>query len=403
MKPQIKAEDHDGPVRLHLDLDGSTVSELWIIPLTIRVGCAQVRMDGIGGVSTQEAHRNRGYARQVLDEAVRRMRADDAALSMLYGIADFYPRFGYATAGPNHLVVLTELEGTPPLPEGWQSRAFEAADLAAVQALHAASQVDAVGAAERPPGAPVWQKLAAKAGSDGPPECRVLIDAMGKLRAYAWRGKGIWCVDDAQQFAPQSLALAEVAADSPEAADAVLDFCQDWAAEVARDEERLVKRVILSLPPEGFVAGAAMRRDSDFVQQYVRCGQSMARVLNVARLLRALKPELERRLAAAADPFQGRLRIITDIGEGTLRILNGSVSIELASFSGGIDDRSLSGRDPVLRLEVPQYDLARLAIGAYPPADILARQPVAVEDRTRRLIETLFPLRHPHMGLLDRY
>ncbi|MCA1594836.1 MAG: GNAT family N-acetyltransferase [Chloroflexi bacterium] len=403
MKPRITADDHDGPVRLHLDLDGATVSELWIIPFTIRIGCAQVCMDGIGGVSTEEPHRNRGYARQMLEEAVRRMRADDAALSMLYGISDFYPRFGYATVGPNHLIVVTELEMIAGLPEGWQARPFEASDLAGVQALHAASQSEAVGAAERAPGTSVWQKLVARAGTDDPAECRVLVDATGKLRAYAWRGKGIWCVDDAQQFAPQSLALAEVAADSPQAADAVLQLCLEWAADVAREEERVIKRLILSLPPEGFIAAAAMRRDADFVQQYVRCGQSMARVLNVPRLLRALKPELERRLAAAVGPFQGRLRIITDIGEGTLKILNGTVGIEMSSQSTGLDDRPGSGWEPILRLEIPQYDLARLALGAYPAGDILARQPTVPDDRTRRLVETLFPLRHPHMGLLDRY
>jgi len=114
--------------RLDLMLGGESVSWLWIVPFTLCIGQARVRMDGIGGVGTKEEHRNRGYSRRVLEAAVERMRAGDAALSMLYGIRDFYPKFGYATAGPDHYFVLKDLSATA-LPHGWQARVSEEHDL----------------------------------------------------------------------------------------------------------------------------------------------------------------------------------------------------------------------------------------------------------------------------------
>src|SRR3954453_6375447 len=120
----------DGSTRVDLMHADRSISWLWIVPLTIRIGKAVVRMDGIGGVNTLEEYRHRGYSRRVLEAAVERMRQGDAALSMLYGISNFYPKFGYATAGPDHFVRLTRLTDVPALPDGWHVRPFTAADLA---------------------------------------------------------------------------------------------------------------------------------------------------------------------------------------------------------------------------------------------------------------------------------
>ncbi|HEV3050743.1 MAG TPA: GNAT family N-acetyltransferase, partial [Longimicrobium sp.] len=125
------------------------LSSLAIIPFTLRVGRALVRMDGIGGVGTDAEYRHRGFARRVLEAAVDRMRAGDAALSMLYGIPDIYPKFGYATAGPDPLLFLAVRPPAPPLPEGWNSRPFHREDLPAIRDLYGRNTREAVGAAVR--------------------------------------------------------------------------------------------------------------------------------------------------------------------------------------------------------------------------------------------------------------
>ncbi|HEV2125233.1 MAG TPA: hypothetical protein VGW38_20980, partial [Chloroflexota bacterium] len=135
-------------------------------------------------------------------------------------------------------------------------------------------------------------------------------------------------------------------------------------------------------PPEGPVAAAAAFQDSRFVLKTSRSGDSMARVLDIDRLLSALKPELIRRLEASRTSFRGSIEFVTDMGEATLALTEG---------------------DDTLTVHLPQTALARLALGAYDPADLLNRFDTPPDERTRALLQVLFPQRHPHMSLPDRY
>ncbi|HEV2124783.1 MAG TPA: GNAT family N-acetyltransferase, partial [Chloroflexota bacterium] len=145
-----------GQTRVELLMAGHAVSRLYIVPFTIRIGDATVRMDGIAGVGTDEEHRNRGYARHILEAAVEHMRHGDAALTMLYGISDFYHRFGYTTAGPDHYIHLTHLEREPSLPPGWTVRPLQPGDLPSVQRLYDLNTRHAVGVAVRAPDSYIW-------------------------------------------------------------------------------------------------------------------------------------------------------------------------------------------------------------------------------------------------------
>src|SRR3954462_11245197 len=89
-----------------LYLDGQHVSRVVIIPMLMRIGAAVLRMDGVGGVETVEALRNRGYSRRVMEAVVEQIKAGDASLSTLFGIQDFYQKFGFDTAGPELTVIL---------------------------------------------------------------------------------------------------------------------------------------------------------------------------------------------------------------------------------------------------------------------------------------------------------
>lgn len=385
----------DGRVDL---MDGErSVSWLWIVPLTLRIGAATVRMDGIGGVGTEEEYRRRGYSRRVLEAAVERMRQGDAALSMLYGIPNFYPRFGYATAGPDHFVWLTKLTGEATLSAGWKVRSFAPADLPAVRRLYDENTAAGVGCAVR--SEERWRRLVEP--EDGPgDDCRVVEDPAGRVRAYAWRARWHWYADILEGEQPQAMVIAEVMADGPAAADALLATCRRWAAEVSARRSVPVERVVLPLPPEGHVAAAAMHQSASFVHRFVPCGSSMARVLDVSRLLEALKPELARRLRAAGSCFAGALHFRTEVGDVMLAITREDVTVI------GMDQDSPARHDPVARrseLRVPQATLARLALGAFPPGDLLDRLERPPDGEARRLMETLFPLRHPHLYLPDRF
>src|SRR5215212_2547555 len=132
-----------------LQLHGRQVSRVVIVPMVMRIGAAVVRMDGIGGVGTEEAFRNRGYSRRVMETAVQQMRRGDAALSTLFGIQDFYQKFGYETTGPEYSVILPLVDASPArhsLPPGWRFRPLAGDDMPAVMRLYHANTKRATGA-----------------------------------------------------------------------------------------------------------------------------------------------------------------------------------------------------------------------------------------------------------------
>ena len=391
-KPVIRPESDGRSTRVDLMHDGKSVSRLWLTPFTLIIGEARVRMDGVGGVGTDDAYRSRGYSRRVLETAIEHMTAGDAALTMLYGIRDFYPKFGYATAGPDHIAILTDLDRDNALPPDWSVRDFDPDDLVDIQRLYSLNTSRAVGAALREAGGSVWEQLR-KATEDGRKDaCRVVTGPDGAIRGYLWRARSCWYVQNALETShKRALVLGEVMADSPAAADAVLAACRIWAKE--EPAARKINEVVLAFAPEGPLAAAAMRQDSRLLRNYNACGGSMARVLNVERLMRELLPELKARWIRACDQFEGRLELRTDIGSVMLQLDPGTISVA----------KSAPKKPAQATVTMPQFELARLALGAFPPEDVLARLQEAPSAEAARVLQALFPLRHPHMHLPDRY
>src|SRR5215213_10701785 len=130
---RIVTVDHPtGTSDLLLQLDGRQVSRVVIVPMVMRIGAAVVRMDGIGGVGTEEEFRNQGYSRRLMETAVQQMQQGDAALSTLFGIQDFYQKFGYETTGPEYSVILPLMNSPAArhsLPCEWRFRPLTADDM----------------------------------------------------------------------------------------------------------------------------------------------------------------------------------------------------------------------------------------------------------------------------------
>ena len=111
MEPEIRFEQVDGPRRrqckkckLSLDMAGETVGRAEVNDLTMRLSGAWVRMGGIANVVVQSQHRGKGYASRLMREAVSYMERERYAVSILFGIPDFYHRFGYVPVTPEYSV-----------------------------------------------------------------------------------------------------------------------------------------------------------------------------------------------------------------------------------------------------------------------------------------------------------
>jgi hypothetical protein len=407
---RIVTVNHPGGTSdLLLLLDGRQVSRVVIVPMLMRIGAAVVRMDGIGGVSTEEEFRNRGYSRRVMETAVEQMRRGDAALSTLFGIEDFYQKFGYETTGPEYTVVLPLAEATAPtrsLPRGWRFRPLTPGDMPAVMRLYHANTRRATGALVRHDagddpseterladlnpdarkiGLRAWNRLQGIAVEPGEDACRVLVDQSGRIGAYAWFGAN-WWMGIRRRDLPGAFHIAEGMARDAEVADTLLVACRIWAEEAGSDGDGIA----LAIPPEGPVAMAAAYEGGQMLGVYTRGGNFMGRVLDLGRLLRLLQPELAARVRSARLPFQGRLNFRTDEDEAAIVIRDDDVQVD-GRASGG------------LVVELPQTALARLCLGGFDPADVLARLPNRPNAEVEAVLRALFPRRMPHIYPMDRF
>jgi GNAT superfamily N-acetyltransferase len=389
-----------------LQLHGRQISRVVIVPMLMRIGAAVVRMDGIGGVSTEEEFRNRGYSRRVMETAVQQMRQGDAALSTLFGIEDFYQKFGYESTGPEYTVVLPLADAATPtrsLPHGWRFRPLIADDMPAVMRLYHANTRRATGALVRHDagddpseterlagvnpdarkiGLRAWNRLQGVAVELREDACRVLVDERGRIAAYAWFGAN-WWMGVRRRDLPGAFHVAEGMARDAEAADNLLAACRTWAGEARSDCDS----VALAIPPEG---PAAAYEGGQMLGVYTRGGNFMGRVLDVGRLLRQLLPELAARVRSARLPFQGCLTFRTDEGEVAIVIREDDVLVG-GGASGG------------LVVELPQTALARLCLGGFEPADVLARLPNRPNAEVEAVLRVLFPRRMPHIYPMDRF
>ena len=393
-----------GVTQIDLVRNATVVSRVFINPLTLTIGSARVRVDGIGGVWTEESQRRQGYARQVMEASVAQMLdaaagqsphagpPDPAHLSILWGISNFYEKFGYTQAAPDALVYLTDLPTSDAVAEGWTVRSCETRDIPALQALYERSIAQAVGAVVRPPDGRVWSQLAEIARDQARDECRVVTSPDGTVAGYAWRGRDFWPVNTEEE-SPKALAIGETVARGPAAADALLAACRAWAQEeaVRRPE---VDRVELYLPREGPVYTAATRQNARLELTWYRSGQCMIRTLSTSGLVAALAPELTRRLRARRVSSFGTLGLVTDTGTVRLDISPDGVVVHA---DGDV------GQQPAATttLELPQQTLAQLAFGTFPAGDLLDRLARPPDGIAREWVEVLFPQRQPYTHVLD--
>ncbi len=300
---QITVVKHpSGTSDVLLLLDGLQVSRVVIIPMLIRIGAAVVRMDGIGGVDTVEGYRYRGYSRRVMETVVQQLTAGDAALSMLFGIQDYYQKFGYDTTGPEYTVILphsTEGEATPSLPPGWLFRSLRVEDMPGLMSLyhrntrratgalvrHVAEdvateteQLAGAGSDARRIGLRAWNRLRKLVVDPGEDACRVLLDVSGQMAAYAWYGAN-WWMGVRRRDLPEAFHLAEGFARDAESADALLSACRLWAHETSSSYEAVAlashRRVPWPQPPPT-KAGRCARSTRAVVTSWVGCSTPAA-------------------------------------------------------------------------------------------------------------------------------
>ena len=110
----------------------------------MRFGSAQLKLGGIDGVGTREEHRNKGYSRQVMEHTIAFMNENGYDVSMLFGIPNFYHKFGYATAIPETYVEF-DTKDVPAVAPTYQVRRFQTEDTPKVVELYSTNNAERTG------------------------------------------------------------------------------------------------------------------------------------------------------------------------------------------------------------------------------------------------------------------
>jgi len=350
--------------RIELVLDGTDkgVSGLSVIDLEIHIGPVRVRCGGIGNVGTDREYRMKGYARQVLQEGLAFMAEAGYHVSILFGIPDFYPKFGYVSALVDcESAVATRDAETA---EGrYAVRDFAPDDAPAVAALYEATHGRRTASAVRDPAA--WRGFRLGAG---------WTDRVGAF--VVTEGDAVVGYANVN-LDPWRFGVGEVGYRDPTVYGTLLGEMGRLAV------ESRVERVTFHAPPDDPFVSYCQRYGCETKLVCRRRASGMARIIRQRELLGLLQPLFEQRLAASAlAGWNGVLRLRTDLGED--RIVLGR-----------------SGRE--LDVQIPQELLTQWVFGYRPVSDLTFEPDARVDAEALPVLEVLFPRGYPYMWPADRF
>lgn len=358
---------------LWIDGEEKAVCRLVVIDLSMRIGTAVVRMAGIGGVYTQREHRMKGHMRALVEDSLRYMIDEGYDVSMLFGIENFYTKFGYAPSLASSIckVKTRDAEVAGAQAKACTTRPIEEQDMLTVLALYNAENAARTGSIVRAP--EHFTKFHKGTWYGAPPEATVFEDANGALLAYA-----VW---DANA---KAVKVAEVAAwDDGMFPTLLATFAEQAVA-------KRCEAIELYIPSDHPFGEFVQRYGAKWKITYPRYGSGMMRILNQQALFEKIAPEMERRLAASPlSGYTGTLALSTDLGTTSL------------AFGGG--KLTVGAVDAAMRLELSQDRLVQLVMGYRSVRDAINDVDVEVMGDALALLNALFVKGYPYIWVADQF
>jgi predicted acetyltransferase len=366
---EIETIDQGRSHKRVMRIDDEEVCHLWVIDYTMRIGAAQVRMAGIGDVYTNREHRMKGYMRQLYSDTVGYMTDQGYDVSMLFGIANFYTKFGYASSVPTvQFEIETRDAEAAETTESLTSRPIESRDMNAIIDLYNRKNAARSGSLVRDP----VHFTAFRKGThwDTQAETALWEDEAGTLLGYA-----VWDKHSTE------VKIGEVEAESP-------DLYPTLLATFARQAvEKRCEKITVFLPPDHPLAEYAQRFGVVWKIEYPRHEDCMMRIMNQQPLMEKLLPVLALRQAVLPPlDIPETLSIETELGITTFSLTGESMQLQEG------EDTSKGAR-----LVLPQDRLIQLMMGYRSIQDVLTEPNVSLDAGTTvaqdvvSLLQGLFP------------
>lgn len=357
-----------------LRLDAETrASSLIVIDYSMRIGSIQVNMAGIGAVETHYEHRMKGYMRTLFEDTVHYMMGGDYEVSMLFGIENFYTKFGYIStlAGSQFTIKTRDAEVAAERAGKYTARPIQPQDMPEVLALHNAHNAERTGSIVR------------------------TLKNFEQFHKGTWYGTGVetllWENQAGQLLGymvwdkyPKGVKVAEL-----EARDEAL-FPTMLAALAEQAIAKRCENITVFMPPDHPFGEFAQRYGVEWTVTYPRYGSGMMRILNQKPLFKKLAPELERRLAASPlAGYSGVLDFRTDLGVTSLTFANGALTV---------------GETPSDKfLALSQDKLMQLIVGYRSVRDVCDDAGVQRVGEIEPLLHVLFPKTYAYPWLADHF
>jgi predicted N-acetyltransferase YhbS len=273
---------------------GEILAHTLMVRREMTVAGVSLVLGGLGFVGTHPKARRRGLAQRLIEEHLGYMAAHEYDLAGLFGLPNYYQRFGFAAAFPVYWTGvaarrLREVRSSEPSPRVLSR--IPRRDLPGLAAVFAAFEAGRTGALARSPEYWAWSVQRWR---------RTLVAkrSAGEIRGYA-------VVGEAQDGA---LPVLEIAANGEDTALALL------AALGREAEQQSLPEVRLLTPPDHPVARLAYHRlDGERHEALPRDRGGQLKVIDPVRLGERLAPALARRVAASRfRSAAGRIELVTD-------------------------------------------------------------------------------------------
>ncbi|MBM4032317.1 MAG: GNAT family N-acetyltransferase [Planctomycetes bacterium] len=373
--------------------DGTPIAQVRIADRTMRLGAALVRVAGIGDVCTLPHLRKKGMMRSLFDHVNQFMRDEGYDLSLLFGIPNFYDKFGFITGVANDGLLVSRQQ-LAELKAPHRGRRARRADAAAIRRLHLDDLAARDGAMARWGG--LWARRSCREKW-----CRIIEDAKGRPSAY-WRGEPRG--DDA-------FALTEVSLGRRPSRDAVVSVLADLARAAKACEKPKVR---IELPTAHPIGQFCLADGCEVHRTVGHRGGAMVRIVGLESLCRRMAPEWQRLLASwwhrlpacVGEPpitgkmpvppvWNGRLRLKTDIGAVDLVASRGKIEV--------VGGASLPRVCAPATVTASQANLCRLILGFHTPSAALALGEARITPAARPLAAAIFPTRSLAFFPWDRF
>jgi len=363
---------YDWSVSRVAEEDGRMVSHVGIWDYQMRVGRARLRTGGVGAVMTHGDYRKRGLACRVFGALLPAMREAGYHFSLLFGIRNFYDRFGYVPAWPtqSHVVGLDALPDEPlKLKLRRMPRREVLCGKGAIMRIYNLDNARRTGTAERP----LYTRTRGLVGGF---DLRALCDSAGRVRGYV-----------VVQAKGEEMQVQEVGGlDRPCGPGQLLAAIKRLARRAKCRRVRFV-----SFGYDHPICQVLRAGDCSVEMRHSRSGGPMARVVSLGGCLERMCEELTERLRASTmKGFKGTLGIRGAGEAAALSIANGRV--RLAPRPTKTPHRIVAG--PAV---------ARLIIGSADPATLAAQSQVRFTGAAAELAEALFPKQWPMLNQLDHF